>query len=1413
MKKIFSIVYLIVIFGAATAHAQSFIASMTPSPNAQNVRPSSNIVISFTTDINPGTLTQSTVKVNGSLSGPHALKSLSYTGMTRSVVIDPTTDFSAGETVTIVVTSGVQNILGDAMTSPFTSQFTVAAKVGSGMLLQTGIPGTGNQPWAAATVDFDHDGAFDFLVLNRASKTVSLVRNYGSGNFLQTSSTAVGTSPSSMAVADFDGDDTVDCAVANEGSNTVSVLTMIDSKGVFTKTVTLTAPGAPSAIVAADIDHDGDMDLIVAGRTSNSVMIFTNSGAGAFTLSSTIPVGVGPSALVTGDFNGDDMMDIAVVSEAANTLTILINNGSGTFTAQTPIQVPAGPVSLATGDFDNDGSIDIVAACKTSNSIAIFRNDGTGTFYSGGILATASTPSTVAAGDMDGDGNCDIVALGLGVTVYHNQGYFQFSALAPVIGGTSPHGLVLADLDGDGDLDCAAPNSASSSLSLFTNRPAVGVNVVPASLDFGVSRSGASIRKTVSIHNDGVLVPLNIMSITSSNPAAFSAEAPTGLILPLDSVSIPVTFKPSEVRSYTDSLTLVTNDPVRPLVKIPLKAIGGLAVLSTLPAPGGVTNLVTPFVTASFNGALDAASLRSSTLRLFGDISGLRSADYGLNNTEHKVTLTPSQKFLTGEHVTVVATDSVTATSPQIRLADGFAWMFTIAPSLGSEFYTVSGSFATGASPYAVATGDFNGDGFTDIAVVNSGDNSISVMMNDTHGGLSGQTVYPLGSLPQALVVADLNEDGAPDIAAVNTLGGSISILLNTHLGDGTFTAGPVVALNPGCEPRAIVSADMNNDGHLDLITANTKDNSISILTNDGTAHFTVSKTITVGASPRGIAAGDFNNDGATDLVVMNRGASTVTLLINTHGSFTQTTYPSGNAPAAITVNDFNHDGFADCATANSGSKDLSVFLNNKNGGFLPASPVQMNNVPTALYSGDMSGDGNADLVVAQYSSSSEINTVQVMTNSGTGAFVRGDSVIVNSPVAVTAFDLSNRGVLNLAVPNLLTNHITVINPAAAQTPVLVSPLHETVSLKPPVTLQWQPTSRTIVYHVQAMDSATGALVANDSSATAQQILISGLSYLTTYKWRVRAKNDIGWGEFSPWWNFTTCVAPPPAPVLTAPAANAIEQEAAPLFTWRPAASAERYRIQASSDPLFTQTVFDTSTPDTLWQSPMLSIHAQYYWRVQASNFGGDSPWSEASSFVTRLPLPEKVQLNAPGNEARSLSATIRFTWHSAQWEVNKYWFEIAADTLFIFRIIDSTVTDTSWVMPKLSDNQRYFWKVRAWNEKGWGPFSETFTFSLGTTGVEADKNVIPDHFALEQNFPNPFNPSTQIRFSIAAASSVQLKVYDILGREVATLVHETLRPGVYTVPWNASSLPSGIYIYRLNAGNFVSTKKLSLQK
>ncbi|MFH1197866.1 MAG: sugar-binding protein [bacterium] len=142
----------------------------------------------------------------------------------------------------------------------------------------------------------------------------------------------------------------------------------------------------------------------------------------------------------------------------------------------------------------------------------------------------------------------------------------------------------------------------------------------------------------------------------------------------------------------------------------------------------------------------------------------------------------------------------------------------------------------------------------------------------------------------------------------------------------------------------------------------------------------------------------------------------------------------------------------------------------------------------------------------------------------------------------------------------------------------------------------------------------------------------------------------------------------------------------------------------------------------------------------------------------------------------------------------------------FSFNDADATGSREG-ILTYSKDNQDHSWE-HVWR---W-----TYTW-IGDQMVDVEDNTnnesIPTAFELQQNYPNPFNPATRINFSVASDANVSLKVYNLLGQQVATLVNDYMRPGYYEVNFDASQLASGVYVYQLNAGSFISSKKMLLVK
>jgi len=173
------------------------------------------------------------------------------------------------------------------------------------------------------------------------------------------------------------------------------------------------------------------------------------------------------------------------------------------------------------------------------------------------------------------------------------------------------------------------------------------------------------------------------------------------------------------------------------------------------------------------------------------------------------------------------------------------------------------------------------------------------------------------------------------------------------------------------------------------------------------------------------------------------------------------------------------------------------------------------------------------------------------------------------------------------------------------------------------------------------------------------------------------------------------------------------------------------------------------------------------------------------------------------------------FVWNSIiGHNVNQYKIQLDTTSTFSSPINHWTI-DTSWVVtPELSEGE-WFWRVRAHNDAGWGSYSEHWSYTYDDTVAIIDETNInlPKFFTLSQSYPNPFNPTTTIEYALPEASHVTLDVYDILGREVEALVNEQQQAGYHSIIWNASDQTSGMYFYKIQAGDFTETKKMLLLK
>ena len=682
------------------------------------------------------------------------------------------------------------------------------------------------------------------------------------------------------------------------------------------------------------------------------------------------------------------------------------------------------PFAVTMADFNGDGKRDLAVATNSSASVSVLLNTtspgaSTATFASASNFASVANADAVAQGDINGDGKPDLAVAGLvgNVAVLLNTtatgaATASFAAKVDFGGATNAFGVALGDLNGDGKPDLVFGNYGGGGVSVMLNTTATGAatpafatrqdfatGASPLAVALADANGDGKLDVAVANYNSGTLSVL--LNTTAPNAAAASFGSAT---------NFPAGSNPRSI-TFAD-----LNGDGRPDLSIASGSGGTASVLLNTAAAGAGT----PSFAAAASFVTGGPG--SGTLR---DVNGDGRPDL------------------------IVAHGG---SSSGISLL-----LNTTAAGASSPSFADSLEFTVGTAA-DVATGDLNGDGKPDLAVINNGGGTVSVLLNSTaiatpSVGFAAPENFAAGTTPYSVALGDLNGDGKPDMAVANYGSANVSVLLNsTGTGSTTYAFNAAVNFSLTGNPVSVGIGDVNADGKPDLAVASQASSVVAILLNttaNGAAapSFSTPVTFPIDAAGYQLTFTDLNGDGKPDLSVADGGTnSTLSVLMNTTAPgaavpvfSARQTFATGVYPSGIAAGDLNGDGKPDLVASNNNSGTVSVLINvtapaAANANFAPTTHLGAGASAFAVTLADINSDGKLDIAVANGTSTGSVTTLLNNTPNGStsanfgSAQTFGAGVLGVDPRSITAGDFDGDGRTDLAVAvNGSTNDVGVL--------------------------------------------------------------------------------------------------------------------------------------------------------------------------------------------------------------------------------------------------------------------------------------------------------------------------------------------------------------------------------------------------
>lgn len=716
------------------------------------------------------------------------------------------------------------------------------------------------ETFGIAVEDFDRDGRDDLAVGYITKDQVGLMNSrlglpcpnvsFGRvGHYL-----SVGADSAAIVPGDFDRDGSLDF-VSLSGSQNSITRWLGRGIGQFQSPDTRLTGSLPVSMDGADFDSDGDRDIVTASGGAAVLIVHENS-LGSFISTTPYSLGAVPRQVVAADVSFDGKVDL-VVSLAANNVLVGLNDGSGNFPSFVPFAVGLSPGPIAVGDFNNDSLADIAAGEANAKRIVLLRNVGGGSFANAGFFALVEAPTAIQAAHLNGDGNLDLaIAFGAGGTgtlvTRTGDGAFGFSpgASVSIVGGpASPHGLAVADFDLDGNKDVAVAD-----MDLFR------VHVLPGdgSGGFGTPRveptpQGPYALATGDYDRDGA--PDLLVGLWLTNRVVYLPGNGLGSFSP----------------GFFPALSFDTRAP----------------------ATGDVDR----------DGRLDVVVANFDTHSV-SPFLGFANGNFGPAGGPYSILPQRGPRWVTVDDFDDDGNPDILAS------AGGDGYLVFLGGGLG---YPTKVATSIGGSPYISRAADFDFDGRLDIAVLN-GFNVETYRGNGLGGFITVPLTLPIGGDGTGLAVGDFNRDGYIDVAATQSTDDQFYL----YFGNGPGSWDPVaLQLGPGRDPMDFDVADFDGNGFVDFAIPLKGDDKVRLIVEDGGGSWMLGGTFTTPNEPVSLRAPDVNRDGKSDLIVASKSDHVLAFFLGDGtGSFGTATWATVGVrgPTGLAVGDFDADGAPDLA-------------------------------------------------------------------------------------------------------------------------------------------------------------------------------------------------------------------------------------------------------------------------------------------------------------------------------------------------------------------------------------------------------------------------------------------------------------------------------------------------------------------